>query len=94
MVLKKIHFPTLMLVAATVALIAANVLFDVDLLQPLEHKVYDAMAGLRQRKDANQVVVLAIDDQSIQQIGSWPWPRSYIVKIQLPAYHYHPGLVK
>ena len=81
MVPKKIHFPTLGLVAATLALIAANILFDVDLLQPLEHKVYDAMAGLRQRKDANQVVVLAIDDQSIQQIGSWPWPRSYIAEM-------------
>ncbi len=81
MVLKKIHFPTLVLVAATVTLIAANVLFDVDLLQPLEHKVYDAMAGLRRRKDAKQVVVLAIDDQSIQQIGSWPWPRSYLAEM-------------
>jgi CHASE2 domain-containing sensor protein len=81
MVLKKINIPTLVLVAATVTLIAANVLFDVDLLQPLEHKVYDAMAGLRRRKDANQVVVLAIDDQSIQQIGSWPWPRSYLAEM-------------
>ena len=81
MLLKKLHFPTLLLVAVTIAAILCNILFDFDILQPLEYKVYDSMTRLRQRKAATKVVVLAIDDQSIQQLGSWPWPRSYIAEM-------------
>ncbi|CAB1059064.1 Serine/threonine protein kinase [Olavius sp. associated proteobacterium Delta 1] len=81
MLLKKLHFSTLLLVAATIAAILSNILFDFDILQPLELKVYDSMTRLRQRKADTQVVVLAIDDQSIQQLGSWPWPRSYLAKM-------------
>ena len=43
--------------------------------------MYDSLAQLRQRETATPVVVLAIDDQSIRQIGSWPWPRSYIAEM-------------
>jgi len=78
---KKIPFASLFIVALTVAAIAGNILFDMDLLQPLEYRVYDWMSRLRQRKAANQVIVLAIDDQSIQQLGGWPWPRSYIAEM-------------
>jgi serine/threonine-protein kinase len=78
---KKLRFSTLLLVSATIAVILSNILFDFDILQPLENKVYDSMARLRQRKADTQVVVLAIDDQSIQQLGSWPWPRSYLAEM-------------
>ena len=81
MLLKKLHLSTLILIAVTIAAILGNILFDFDILQPLEYKVYDSMARLRQRKAATKVVVLAIDDQSVQQIGSWPWPRSYIAEM-------------
>ena len=81
MVLKKIHFSTFILTAAIVAAILSKILFDADILQPLEYKVYDSMVQLRLRKAATPVVVLAIDDRSIQQIGSWPWPRSYIAEM-------------
>jgi len=81
MLLKKLHLPTLLLVAATIAVILGNILFDFDILQPMEYTVYDSMARLRQRKAATKVIVLAIDDQSIQQLGSWPWPRSYVAEI-------------
>jgi serine/threonine-protein kinase len=91
MLLKKLHFSTLLLVAATIAAILSNILFDFDILQPLEYKVYDSMARLRQREAATKVLVLAIDDQSIQQLGSWPWPRSYIAEMvqQLSDYGTH-----
>jgi serine/threonine-protein kinase len=81
MLIKKIHISTLVLVALTISAILGNILFDYDILQPLEYKVYDSMARLRQRNSATKVVVLAIDDQSIQQLGSWPWPRSYIAEM-------------
>jgi eukaryotic-like serine/threonine-protein kinase len=81
MVRRKLPFATLVLVALTIAAVAANILFDLDLLQPLEYRVYDWMSRLRQRKPADPVIVLAIDDQSIQQLGGWPWPRSYIAEM-------------
>jgi len=43
MLLKKQYISTLLLVAATIAAILSNILFDFDILQPLEHKVYDSM---------------------------------------------------
>ncbi len=81
MTLKKIPGSTLLLIAATVGAIMSNILFDVDILRSLEFKVYDSMARLRQRKAATQVVILAIDDESMRQIGDWPWPRSHIAKV-------------
>ena len=50
MLLKKLHLSTLLLVAAIIAVVLSNILFDFDILQPLEHKVYDSVARLRQRK--------------------------------------------
>lgn len=86
--LKKLHLSTLLLVAAIIALILSNILFDFDILQPLEHKVYDSVLRLRQREGATEVVVLAIDDHSIQELGSWPWPRSYLAEmVQLLSDH-------
>lgn len=77
----KLHLSTLLLVVGTIAVILSNFLYDFDILQPIEHKVYDSVARLRQRTAATKVVVLAIDDQSIQQLGSWPWPRSYLAEM-------------
>ena len=76
--LKKLHISTLSLIILFVAVISGKILFEIDPLQPLEYKVYDYLLGLRQQKAATQVVVLAIDNKSVQSIGGWPWPRSYI----------------
>ena len=78
---KKFNIPTLLLVAATVAAICGNILFDFDMLQPLENQLYDLMTRLRRPQAGTEVVVLAIDDQSVQQLGGWPWPRSYIAEM-------------
>ena len=79
--LKKLHISTLSLIILFVLVISGNILFEIDPLQPLEYKVYDSLLRLRQRKPATQIVVLAIDNKSIQAIGSWPWPRSYIASL-------------
>ena len=76
--LKKLHISKVILIILFVAVISGKILFEIDPLQLLENKVYDSLLGLRPRKAEAQVVVLAIDNKSIQSIGSWPWPRSYI----------------
>jgi len=79
--LKKLHISTLSLIILFGLAISGKILFEIDPLQPLEYKVYDSLLRLRQRKAATQVVVVAIDNESVQSLGSWPWPRSYIASM-------------
>lgn len=46
-----------------------------ELLQGLERKAYDMGVRLSSAQPSDQVAVIAIDDQSIANIGRWPWPR-------------------
>ena len=45
------------------------------LLQSLERQAYDAGVQLSNRTPSEQVVVIAIDDRSIANLGPWPWSR-------------------
>ena len=51
-----------------------------SLLQNVERIGYDAGVRLTERDTGagEQVVIVAIDDDSIKQIGRWPWPRSVL----------------
>ncbi len=42
----------------------------------LELMVYDKLLSVTNRPPPDDIVILAIDDASIQAIGQWPWPRS------------------
>ncbi|MGE5468654.1 MAG: CHASE2 domain-containing serine/threonine-protein kinase [Ignavibacteria bacterium] len=46
-----------------------------DLLQSLERKAYDVGVGMVSRQPSDKVAVIAIDKQSIDNIGRWPWSR-------------------
>jgi serine/threonine-protein kinase len=48
-----------------------------QLLSALEFKTYDLRSSLREiLTTPEEIVLVAIDDDSIAQIGRWPWPRS------------------
>jgi CHASE2 domain-containing sensor protein/tRNA A-37 threonylcarbamoyl transferase component Bud32 len=48
-------------------------------LDSLELKLYDLRAKLRATHQVgDQIVIVAVDNPSIAQIGSWPWPRAYM----------------
>lgn len=47
-------------------------------LETLEYGLYDLRAGLRTKQSAAPVAVIAIDEQSIANLGRWPWPRASI----------------
>src|SRR5690242_2924108 len=53
------------------------------ILERLELIAYDA--GVRNTNRAasatDQIAIVAIDDQSIKQIGRWPWPRSVLAGV-------------
>jgi len=46
-----------------------------DLLQSLERKAYDMGVQASSRTPSDRIAVIAVDDQSIANLGRWPWPR-------------------
>ena len=52
-----------------------------DLLQSLERKAYDLGVSASARTPSDRIAVVAIDDESIANIGRWPWPRNVMAKM-------------
>lgn len=57
---------------------AISMLVGAALLQNSEQILYDAGVSLTNRQPgaADRIAIIAIDDQSIDQIGRWPWSRN------------------
>ena len=60
----------LLIVVSTLVLHHTTHLFD-----RLERRFFDFAATQTDRRPSDKVVVLAIDDQSLRNIGRWPWSR-------------------
>jgi eukaryotic-like serine/threonine-protein kinase len=60
----------LLVIGGVVALHAAT-----DAIGTLERRFYDFASTSTTRQPSDRVAVIAIDDQSIANIGRWPWPR-------------------
>src|SRR3979409_1927594 len=52
-----------------------------DLIPELELKAYDLGVNASARVPSDKVAVIAIDKQSIDNIGRWPWPRDVHAKM-------------
>jgi serine/threonine-protein kinase len=52
-----------------------------ELLQSLERKAYDLGVGAVSREPSGKIAVIAIDKQSIDNIGRWPWSREVHAKM-------------
>jgi serine/threonine-protein kinase len=65
-------------VAVTLLII---VLSGRDLLQSLERKAYDLGVRATSQVPYDRIAVIAIDDQSVANIGRWPWSRNVHVKM-------------
>ena len=71
--------PTIILGLGMTVLFLGLAFFRVDFVDTLELKFYDMMMGLRSDQEgSSRVVMVDIDDDSIEKIGRWPWPRSII----------------
>lgn len=62
-------------------------------LQLLEFKSYDLRAKLRGGRPQAPVVMVAIDDASIERLGRWPWPRGYMAELIDQIAGYEPALI-
>ena len=52
-----------------------------DLIGVLERSFYDLGSTSTSRQPSDRVAVIAIDDQSIANLGRWPWPRDMHAKL-------------
>lgn len=54
-----------------------------SLLQSLDDRLRDSMFTLRGeiKPQSDSVVIIDIDEKSLQQLGQWPWPRDILSKI-------------
>ncbi len=52
-----------------------------DLIGTLERRFYDFASTSTSRQPSDRVAIIAIDDQSVANIGRWPWPRDVHAKL-------------
>lgn len=76
MKLRKILTSTSVILCLTTALLGISLLGEWPPLQLPELKLYDQMLKLKPMAPPGRVVIVAIDDASIQELGMWPWPRT------------------
>jgi eukaryotic-like serine/threonine-protein kinase len=68
---------------AGIAIVLAAIVFNMatDLVGTLERRFYDFASTSSARVPSDRIAVIAIDDQSIANIGRWPWSRDVHAKL-------------
>lgn len=79
--LKKILVATSAQIALLTALILIGMLFSLTPWEHLETKHYDYWAHHFRSPQDQPVVIVAIDEKSIRELGDWPWPRSRMAEM-------------
>ncbi|HEY6024274.1 MAG TPA: serine/threonine-protein kinase [Pseudolabrys sp.] len=66
-----------------VAVVVGVVLFNrtSDLIPSLERKAYDLGVVATSRTPLDKIAVIAIDEQSLANLGRWPWSREILAKV-------------
>ena len=68
--------------AGLLIVLAVLVLHGVtDVFGTLERRFYDFASTSTTRQPSDRIAIIAIDDQSIANIGRWPWPRDVHAKL-------------
>ncbi|MEY4736441.1 MAG: hypothetical protein RL302_760 [Pseudomonadota bacterium] len=68
-------------VGVVVVVAAVGLHLTTDLVGTLERRFYDFSSTSTSRQPSDRIAVIAIDDQSIANIGRWPWPRDVHAKL-------------
>lgn len=73
--------PTLLLGMGITILFFFFSLLRIDFLDTLEYKFYDIRMRMRSvAAPSKEIVIVDIDNDSIEKLGRWPWPRSLIAQ--------------
>jgi CHASE2 domain-containing sensor protein/signal transduction histidine kinase len=82
------------LLPGSIAAIVLGGLLPTGWLNPVEHLVYNTLFKLRgQRAWTDKIVVVAIDDRSIQELGRYPWPRREFTRLMQRLNQAEPSVV-
>jgi CHASE2 domain-containing sensor protein len=68
---------------AGVAIVLAVVVLNqaTDAFDAMERRFYDFASTSTSRQPSDRIAVIAIDDQSIANLGRWPWSRDIHAKL-------------
>jgi len=69
------------LAGVLVLLVTLALHMSTDLIGTLERRFYDVASTSTARQPSDRIAVIAIDDQSIANLGRWPWPRDIHAKL-------------
>lgn len=77
------HLTITVLLALFCALLAGS-----GLLSTAERRLYDMLSGTLSAEPHPDILIVAVDDYSLRQLGSWPWDRAVYAALinQLHAY--------
>jgi eukaryotic-like serine/threonine-protein kinase len=66
-----------------VAVVVAIIIFNLssDLVASLERKAYDLGVRATAREPAKNISIIAIDEDSLDKIGRWPWSREVLARM-------------
>ncbi|UCH21905.1 MAG: CHASE2 domain-containing protein, partial [Deltaproteobacteria bacterium] len=74
-------YPTIFMGIGITILFMGIWFFRMDFLDTLELKFYDVMMQLRgDSRGSSEIVLVDIDNDSIEKLGRWPWPRSVLAQ--------------
>ncbi|MDB0573132.1 CHASE2 domain-containing protein [Ralstonia solanacearum] len=59
----------------------------------LDVALYDAVLSLHGHAPRDDIVIVAIDDQSLEAVGRWPWPRARLAELVARVGAAHPRAV-
>ncbi len=86
--LKHYSWAHLIALGVLVAFIALRAT-DSQPIQLLRFKVFDSFQQISPREHSNQpIVIIDLDDESLAEVGQWPWPRTTIAKLMLKLKKY------
>ena len=69
------------LIAGAIAAVIACTLYFFQVFEALEYQLYDQNIRMNERPAPGNIVIVAIDQPSLQRLGSWPWPRAFHAEI-------------
>ncbi len=78
--MKRYLFSTSIVITLIALLLLLGSYLELRPLYTLEALTFDRLSALRSPPPNDKVVLVAVDEASIRQIGPWPWPRSVIAR--------------
>ena len=89
-------YPAIILGLATTLLFLGAYVARPDILETLEYRFYDAWMAQRGKSDGGaeeRIVLIDIDDESIEELGQWPWSRGAIATMIDRLSEFSPRLI-